>query len=54
MSAPEGSIAKRMNAFQENVNKKTLIDWIRITGLVNPGKRKIGRLLDDFARDILE
>ncbi|RCN40930.1 hypothetical protein ANCCAN_13127 [Ancylostoma caninum] len=54
MSAHEDAIAKRINAFQENVNKKTLIDWVRITGLVNPGKRKLDRLLDDFARDILK
>ncbi|KAL6723329.1 hypothetical protein Aduo_018346 [Ancylostoma duodenale] len=49
----EEAVKKRMETFQENVNKKTLINWIRITGLVNPGKRKLDKLLEDFARDIL-
>ncbi|CAJ0589689.1 unnamed protein product [Cylicocyclus nassatus] len=45
---------KRIAQFQENVNKKALIDWVRVTGLPNPRKRKIDRLLEDFATDILK
>ncbi|KAL6739002.1 hypothetical protein Aduo_012495 [Ancylostoma duodenale] len=48
------SDSKRQTVFQENVNKKALIDWVRITGLPNLRKRNLDRLLDDFARDILK
>ncbi|KAL6724037.1 hypothetical protein Aduo_018971 [Ancylostoma duodenale] len=48
------SDSKRQAVFQENVNKKALIDWVRITGLPNLRKRNLDRLLDDFARDILK
>ncbi|KAL6739131.1 hypothetical protein Aduo_012617 [Ancylostoma duodenale] len=44
---------KRVETFQENVNKKTSIDWMRISGSTSPRKRKLNRLLQDFARDIL-
>ncbi|CAJ0591205.1 unnamed protein product [Cylicocyclus nassatus] len=43
-----------MKAYQENVNKKVLIDWVRLTGLPNPRRRKLDVLLNDFAQDIVK
>ncbi|CAJ0591083.1 unnamed protein product [Cylicocyclus nassatus] len=47
-------VQKKLAQFQENVNKKALIDWVRITGLPNPRRRKLDRLLEDFTSDILK
>ncbi|KAK6045039.1 hypothetical protein COOONC_17456 [Cooperia oncophora] len=45
--------AKRMQNFQENVNKKVLLEWVRITGLENKNKWRLDRLLAHFAHSIL-
>ncbi|CAJ0603476.1 unnamed protein product [Cylicocyclus nassatus] len=44
----------RQEAFQENINKRVLLDWVRIVGLENPHKKTYNRVLADFAHNILK
>ncbi|EYC19394.1 hypothetical protein Y032_0024g1061 [Ancylostoma ceylanicum] len=39
--------------YQDSVNKKVLLEWIRITGLENPRKKNYDKLLKDFVYEIL-
>lgn len=41
---------KRLEAFQENNNKRVLVDWVRITGLRNLNRWKYDRLLEHPAK----
>ncbi|CAJ0591301.1 unnamed protein product [Cylicocyclus nassatus] len=45
---------ERQEAFQDSVNKKVLLEWVRITGLANPHKRSFDRVLLDFSNNILK
>ncbi|VDO80203.1 unnamed protein product [Heligmosomoides polygyrus] len=45
---------EKQKAFQENINKKVLIDWVRVLGLPNPKKKKYDQVLEEFAKDILK
>ncbi|KAK5971978.1 hypothetical protein GCK32_010004 [Trichostrongylus colubriformis] len=42
----------RKKVFQENVNKRVLLEWVRITGLENKNKWKYDRLLAHLANVI--
>ncbi|EYC11497.1 hypothetical protein Y032_0050g1943 [Ancylostoma ceylanicum] len=44
----------RLKAYQEHINKRVLVDWIRIVGLDNPKKWRPEKLLNAFARDVLK
>ncbi|VDP62575.1 unnamed protein product [Heligmosomoides polygyrus] len=44
---------ERQKVFQEHINRKVLIDWIRILGLPNPHRKKFDVLLEEFAKEIL-
>ncbi|WKX88374.1 hypothetical protein Q1695_008203 [Nippostrongylus brasiliensis] len=39
---------------QEHINRKTLVDWIRITGLRIPRRTSFDQLLQDFSTKIVE
>ncbi|VDP62758.1 unnamed protein product [Heligmosomoides polygyrus] len=39
--------------FQENINRRVLLDWVRIVWLPNPRKKKYDSLLEELAHDIL-
>ncbi|CAJ0604803.1 unnamed protein product [Cylicocyclus nassatus] len=47
-------VKEREARFQEQMNRRILIDWVRITGLKNPYRKKLDRLLDDFGKDVLK
>ncbi|RCN25340.1 hypothetical protein ANCCAN_28949 [Ancylostoma caninum] len=44
----------RKQQFQESVNKKVLLEWVRITGLPNPRKKPFDKVLNEFAVDVLK
>lgn len=44
---------ERHNVFQEHINRKVLIDWIKNFGLPNPQRKKFDVLLEEFAKEIL-
>ncbi|KAK6045284.1 hypothetical protein COOONC_17211 [Cooperia oncophora] len=49
----ECKLIERNANFQENVHKKVLLEWVRITGLENKNKWRLDRLLAHFAHSIL-
>ncbi|CAJ0592741.1 unnamed protein product [Cylicocyclus nassatus] len=46
-------VEKKKQQYQENINRKALIDWVRVTGLRNQRKRKMDNLLEDLSTDII-
>ena len=49
-SGPE----ERIQQYQESINRKVLLEWVRVTGLPNPRKRSFDRLLNELATEILK
>ncbi|KAL6742019.1 hypothetical protein Aduo_015219 [Ancylostoma duodenale] len=45
---------ERKKAFQDSINKKVLLEWVRVTGLPIPRKKSFDRILQEFALDILK
>ncbi|EYB85899.1 hypothetical protein Y032_0289g1517 [Ancylostoma ceylanicum] len=43
---------RRKEQFQENTNRRVLVEWVRITGLRNPQRWKYDRLLEHLAKVI--
>ncbi|VDO26485.1 unnamed protein product [Heligmosomoides polygyrus] len=48
------STYERQKIFQENVNRRVLLDWVRVTGLPTNKKKSYDQLLSSLAYDILE
>ncbi|KAK6014562.1 hypothetical protein OSTOST_20052, partial [Ostertagia ostertagi] len=46
-------VQKRLNNFQEYINKRALLEWVRITGCENPHKWKYDKLLPNLANAIV-
>ncbi|KAK6046573.1 hypothetical protein COOONC_15921 [Cooperia oncophora] len=44
--------SKRREIFQEHINKRVLVEWVRITGLDNKAKWKLDRLLSYLSNTI--
>ncbi|CAJ0595381.1 unnamed protein product [Cylicocyclus nassatus] len=47
-------MSDRVEQFQESVNRKVLIEWVRVLGLRNPHKRTYDKVLADFSENILK
>ncbi|WKX95995.1 hypothetical protein Q1695_012447 [Nippostrongylus brasiliensis] len=47
------NLSEKQAQFQEHVNRRVLIDWIRITGLSNPRRRSFDNILEEFAFDVI-
>lgn len=39
--------------FQENINRKVLLDWVRVLGLPIP-RKEYDQILEELGRDILK
>ncbi|KAL6726422.1 hypothetical protein Aduo_016677 [Ancylostoma duodenale] len=48
------SSQERKQIFQDSINKKVLLEWVRVTGLPNPRKKPFDRILQELAVDILK
>ncbi|RCN26096.1 hypothetical protein ANCCAN_28184 [Ancylostoma caninum] len=48
------SSQERKQIFQDSINKKVVLEWVRVTGLPNPRKKPFDRILQELAVDILK